>query len=111
MQGLSISYETPEKFLFLRNFVDTPGFDFLRSAENLVDVLVTADRVDNFKQVLRENRMNYTVTIENVQDMVTEEYITQEVERRLQARVQNLATGRLPFTYYPNYNEVSEIRE
>ncbi|KAK9307454.1 hypothetical protein QLX08_002253 [Tetragonisca angustula] len=108
MQSLSISYETPEQFSLLKNYVDDPGFDFVRSTNDLVDVLVTADKIEEFKQLLEEHRMNYTVMIEDVQQLVTEEYITQEVERRLQAGTQDYASGRLSFTYYPNYKEVNE---
>ena len=110
MQSLSISYETPEQFSLLKNYVDDPGFDFVRSTNDLVDVLVTADKIEEFKQLLEEHRMNYTVMIEDVQQLVTEEYITQEVERRLQAGTQDYASGRLSFTYYPNYKEVSKVK-
>ncbi|XP_003699796.2 carboxypeptidase B [Megachile rotundata] len=107
MQSLTISYNTPEEFLFLKNFVDTPGFDFVRSTDTSVDVLVTADQVQQFKDLLDSNEFNYTVNIENVQDVVVEEFIQQEVERRLQSR-SSFASGRLSFTYYPTYNEVNQ---
>nr|XP_003699796.1 PREDICTED: carboxypeptidase B-like [Megachile rotundata] len=107
MQSLTISYNTPEEFLFLKNFVDTPGFDFVRSTDTSVDVLVTADQVQQFKDLLDSNEFNYTVNIENVQDVVVEEFIQQEVERRLQSR-SSLASGGLSFTYYPTYNEVNQ---
>ncbi|XP_043516115.1 carboxypeptidase B-like [Frieseomelitta varia] len=108
MQSLSISYNTPEQFSLLKNYVDDPGFDFVRSTNDLVDVLVTADKIEEFKQLLEEHHMNYTVMIEDVQQLVTEQLIEQEVERRLQARTQDYASGRLSFTYYPNYKEVNE---
>ena len=108
MQSLSISYETPEQFSLLKNYVDVPGFDFVRSTNDFVDILVTADKIEEFKLLLEEHRMNYVVMIEDVQQLVTEQYIEQEVERRLQA--QDYASGRLSFTYYPNYTEVSEVR-
>ncbi|XP_043516113.1 carboxypeptidase B-like [Frieseomelitta varia] len=108
MQSLSISYDTPEQFSLLKNYVDDPGFDFVRSTNDLVDVLVTADKIEEFKQLLEEHRMNYTVMIEDVHQLVTEQYIEQQVERRLQARSQDYASGRLSFTYYPNYTEVNE---
>ncbi|KOX71560.1 Carboxypeptidase B [Melipona quadrifasciata] len=108
MQSLSISYETPEQFSLLKNYVDVPGFDFVKSTNDFVDVLVTADKIEEFKQLLEEHRMNYTVVIEDVQQLVTEQYIQQEVERRLQVATQDYASGRLSFTYYPNYKEVNE---
>lgn len=110
MQSLSISYNSPEEFLLLKNFVDAPGFDFVRTTENSADVLVTADKVQMFKEILQLHNVNYTVTIDNVEEKVTEEYITQVLERRLQARFQDpFASGRLSFTYYPSYNEVNNI--
>lgn len=108
MQSISISYQTPEQFSFLKNFVGTPGFDFVKTTSDLVDVLVTGDKVESFKQLLNEKNMDYTVMIEDVEEIVTEEYITQEVERRLKSRIQDYASGRLSFTYYPKYNEASE---
>ncbi|XP_006616654.1 carboxypeptidase B-like [Apis dorsata] len=108
MQSISISYQTPEQFSFLKNFMDTPGFDFVRTTSDLVDVLVTGDKVEWFKQLLNEKNMDYTVMIEDVEEIVTEEYITQEVERKLKSRIQDYASGRLSFTYYPKYNEVNE---
>ena len=110
MQSLSISYETPEQFSLLKNYVNVPGFDFVKITNDLVDVLVSGDKIEEFKQLLEEHRMNYTVMIEDVQQLVTEEYITQEVERRLQVRTQDYASGRLSFTYYPNYKEVSKVK-
>lgn len=110
MQSLSISYETPEQFSLLKNYVNVPGFDFVRSTNDLVDILVTADKIEEFKQLLGEHRMNYTVMIEDVQQLVTEQHIEQEVERRLQARTREYASGRLSFTYYPNYKEVSNVK-
>lgn len=109
MQSLRISYGTPEEFLFLKNFVDTPGFDFVKSTSDFVDVMVTADKLEAFKNVLKENDIRYSIMIKDVQEKVIEERITQEVERRLQTRIQDLAaSGKLPFTYYPNYNEASK---
>ncbi|KAG9429549.1 carboxypeptidase B [Apis mellifera carnica] len=109
MQSISISYQTPEQFSFLKNFMDTPGFEFVKTTSDLVDVLVTGDKVESFKQLLDEENMDYTVMIEDVEEIVTEEYITQEVERRLKSRIQeDYASGRLSFTYYPKYNEVNE---
>ncbi|XP_076302722.1 carboxypeptidase B-like [Lasioglossum baleicum] len=109
MQSLRISYGTPEEFLFLKNFVDTPGFDFVKSTSDFVDVMVTADKLEAFKNVLKENDIRYSIMIKDVQEKVIEERITQEVERRLQTRIQDLAaSGKLPFTYYPNYNEVND---
>lgn len=108
MQSISIWYQTPEQFSFLKNFVGTPGFDFVKTTSDLVDVLVTGDKVESFKQLLNEKNMDYTVMIEDIEEIVTEEYITQEVERRLKSRIQDYASGRLSFTYYPKYNEASE---
>lgn len=109
MQSISISYQIPEQFSFLKNFMDTPGFEFVKTTSDLVDVLVTGDKVESFKQLLDEENMDYTVMIEDVEEIVTEEYITQEVERRLKSRIQeDYASGRLSFTYYPKYNEASE---
>lgn len=88
--------------------MDTPGFDFVKTTTDLVDVLVTGDKVETFKRLLNEENMDYTVMIEDVEEMVTEEYISQEVERRLKSRIQDYASGRLSFTYYPSYNEASE---
>lgn len=88
--------------------MDTPGFDFVKTTTDFVDVLVTGDKVETFKRLLNEENMDYTVMIEDVEEMVTEEYITQEVERRLKSRIQDYASGRLSFTYYPSYNEASE---
>ncbi|CAK9834108.1 Carboxypeptidase B [Anthophora retusa] len=109
MQGLSVFYDTSEQFSLLKNFVGTPGFDFLRSTEELVDVLVTAENLNTFKELLHKYGMNYTVTIKDVQEKVIEERITQEVQRGLQARLQEdyASSGKLSFTYYPNYNEVN----
>ncbi|XP_034180196.2 carboxypeptidase B [Osmia lignaria lignaria] len=109
MQSLSISYNSPEEFPLLKNFVDAPGFDFVRITENSADVLVTADKVQMFKEILQLYNVNYTVAIDNVEEKVMEEYITQVVERRLQTRFQDpFASGRLSFTYYPSYNEVQQ---
>ncbi|XP_076235108.1 carboxypeptidase B [Calliopsis andreniformis] len=107
MQSLSISYNTPEQYSVLKNYMDVFGFDFLKATSDNVDVLVTADNVENFKTVLEQNGMNYTVVIENVKNAVTEEYITQQVERRVQAKLRGVfASGQLSFTYYPTYKEV-----
>ncbi|CAL7933049.1 unnamed protein product [Xylocopa violacea] len=108
MQGLSIAYESPEQFAVLKNYMDLPGYDFVRTTYDSANVLVTADKVEEFKQVLKQHRMNYTVTVEDVQEEVIEERIAQEVERKVQARLQDYAPGKLSFTYYPNYNEVNE---
>ncbi|XP_076621557.1 carboxypeptidase B isoform X1 [Colletes latitarsis] len=108
MQSLSISYDTPEQLMLLKEYMDFPGFDFLKITNNSVDVMVTADQLKEFKELLEENGMNYTVRIENVQEAVMEEYITQQVERRLEQRLQNDASKGLSFTYYPNYKEVSD---
>ncbi|XP_076651252.1 carboxypeptidase B [Halictus rubicundus] len=110
MQSLSISVSTPEQLMLLKNFVDVSGFDFLRMTESVVDVLVTADKVDGFKSLLDENDMTYTVLVHNVREAVTEEYINQQIERRLQSLLpQNRApSGKLSFTYYPNNNEVDQ---
>lgn len=109
MQSLSISVSTPEQLMLLKNFVDVPGFDFLRTTESVVDVLVTADKVDSFKSLLDENGMTYTVLLHNVREAVTEEYINQQIERRLQSllpQTRAAPAGKLSFTYYPNNNEV-----
>ncbi|XP_017881927.2 carboxypeptidase B-like [Ceratina calcarata] len=109
MQSLSISYETPEQFYLLKNYVGAPGFDFLRSTHDLVDVLVTADKVEEFKELLKEHRMNYTVMIEDVEEKVTEEKMRQEIARRVQTKLSDYAgSGRLSFTYYPTYAEVND---
>lgn len=108
MQGFSTFYDTPEQLELMKSLANFPGFDFTKITENTADVLVTASNVNGFKQLLKENIMNYTVTIENVQEAVTEEYITQQVERRLRGRLQAYNTpGKLSFTYYPNNKEVS----
>ncbi|XP_053975214.1 carboxypeptidase B-like [Hylaeus volcanicus] len=112
MQSLSITYNTPEQLMVLKNYIDTPGFDFMKVTDKFADVLVTADKVKAFKELLEENRMNYTVAIENVQDAVMEEYITQQVERKVQQRLQNYAaSGGLSFTYYPTLAEVNTYLE
>ncbi|KZC05553.1 Carboxypeptidase B [Dufourea novaeangliae] len=109
MQSLSVYYNTPEQFILLKNFLDVPGFDFLQTTESFANVLVTADKVESFKNLLMENGMNYTVMIENVQEAVTEEYVTQQVERGLQSLFQDYdASGKLSFTYYPNNDEVNQ---
>ncbi|XP_078035045.1 carboxypeptidase B [Augochlora pura] len=110
MQSLRISASTPEQFEELKNFMDLSGYDFLRMTESEVDVLVTADKVDDFKRVLDQNGMSYTVLVQNVREAVTEEYINQQIERRLQSILpQELAvSGKLSFTYYPNNNEVDQ---
>ncbi|OAD60349.1 Carboxypeptidase B, partial [Eufriesea mexicana] len=110
MQSLHVSYKTPEEFSLLKNFVDTPGFDFMKSTSDFVDVMVTADKVEAFKTLLEENHMNYTIMIEDVHEAVTEERITQEVERRLRMR-SRATSGKFPFTYYPNYKEVTDYLE
>lgn len=108
MKSLSISYGTPERLYLLRSYMEVSGFDILRTTHDLVDVLVTADRVEEFKKFLGENRLNYTVAIEDVQEAVAAEYIEQQVQRRLQAMLRGPSPSRgLSFTYYPNYNEVS----
>ncbi|XP_076171820.1 carboxypeptidase B [Ptiloglossa arizonensis] len=112
MQGFSTFYDTPEQLELMKSLANFPGFDFTKITENTADVLVTASNVNGFKQLLKENIMNYTVTIENVQEAVTEEYITQQVERRLRGRLQAYNTpGKLSFTYYPNNKEISEYLE
>ncbi|XP_050591927.1 carboxypeptidase B-like [Bombus affinis] len=109
MQALSISYETAEQLSLLKNYVDTPGFDFVRSTHDLVDVFVTADEIEEFKNLLKQHRMNYTVLIDDVQRLVMQEYIAQGMERKLKALTKNYAaSGHLSFTYYPNYKEVNE---
>lgn len=110
MQSLSISYDTLEQVSILKNYMHATGFEFLKVTPDFVDVLVTADYVEDFKTVLKRNGMNYTLMIENVKDAVTEEYITQQVERRILAKLRDVyASGQLSFTYYPNYQEVSTI--
>ncbi|XP_076764755.1 carboxypeptidase B [Xylocopa sonorina] len=109
MQGISMVYDTPEQFSVLKNYLDLPGYDFVRTTYNTADVLVTKDKVEEFKNVLSQNGINYTVKVEDVQEEVIEERIAQEVERRIQARTQDYSTsGKLSFTYYPDYNEVNE---
>ncbi|XP_031837231.2 carboxypeptidase B [Nomia melanderi] len=107
MQSLSISVGTPEQLTLLKNFEDVSGFDFLRVTDSLVDVLVTADKVEYFKTLLDENDIAYTVTVENIRDAVMEEYINQQIERRLHTLVQ-ADPGKLSFTYYPNNKEVND---
>lgn len=112
MQALSISYETTEQLSLLKNYVDTPGFDFLRSSHDLVDVFVTADKIEEFKNLLKQHRMNYTVLIDDVQRLVMQEYIAQGMERKLKALTENYAaSGNLSFTYYPNYKEVRKLKK
>ena len=109
MKSLSISYDTPEQLSLLRSHMGVSGFDILRTTHDLVDVLVTADRVEEFTKFLEENRLNYTVAIEDVQEAVAAEYIEQQVQRRLHAMLRDSSLSRgLSFTYYPNYNEVNE---
>lgn len=112
MQALSISYETAEQLSLLKNYVDTPGFDFLRSTHDLVDVFVVADKIEEFKNLLKQHRMNYTVLIDDVQRLVMQEYIAQGMERKLKTLTKNYAaSGNLSFTYYPNYKEVRKLKK
>lgn len=111
MQALSISYETAEQLSLLKNYVDTPGFDFVRSSHDLVDVFVTADKIEEFKNLLKQHRMNYTVLIDDVQRLVMQEYIAQGMERKLMTLNKNYASGNLSFTYYPNYKEVRKLKK
>ncbi|XP_011312944.1 carboxypeptidase B [Fopius arisanus] len=111
MQQLTIFPATPAQQSVLKSFEDNPNIDFLRMSRpslNPVDVLVTADEELNFKKMLNFNKIQYNVTIEDVEKAVAEERFTNTM-RRMQSRLLSFGPRRIrAFNYYPRFAEIEE---
>lgn len=103
MQALKVFCTTDAELEFVHSQEDVPGFDFLRLSRDKsipVELLVDADRLEQFKQDLDDQNIKYDVFVNDVSVVIEEELEKQKQFRKLRA-----GTG-ISFDSFPSYAEV-----
>lgn len=109
MQRLLITCQTLEELSFVKTYIDNDNFDILKLTRRLsepIDVLVTADQVEIFRNTLDMKKIQYRVDDYNVAVTVHDEAMLNNF-KKLTRRSANLTDKRTPFDYYPRYQEVN----
>ncbi|XP_014207739.1 carboxypeptidase B-like [Copidosoma floridanum] len=104
MQGIRIWCGDRWEHDHVYTFVDQRGFDFLRlpwDTESPIDVFVAADRLNEFKSGLDENRIRYQVIVQNMSEHLENEVAVQRMARR------NRFGGEI-FATFPRYDEMQD---
>lgn len=107
MQSLSINADSQRKHELVLSHDGQPGFDFLRiprSRGSAIELLVTADKVQAFKELLKANGIEYQVISNDVS-----EQIRVELKQQMRARLRRRSGGDsgLDLQAFPRYDEVS----
>lgn len=108
MQRLFITCQTLEELSFVKTYVDNTNFDILKFGKTLgdqIDVLVTADEAENFKNSLETKKIQFTIEDHDVSTTVRDEARLNEFEK-LNRRLAKSINKKTAFNYYPRYQEV-----
>ena len=110
MEGLSITCENEEQLAFVLRYEGIFGFDFMkvtRLPHDNVHVLVSALQAPFFKKALEFRGIKYNIFINDFEELVKEESISQEIGRR--AASSSKINRTYDFSYFPRHKEVNSI--
>ncbi|XP_043286251.1 carboxypeptidase B [Venturia canescens] len=108
MKGLSIRCDTEEKLALVHSYENHSDFDFLSATNVLGDeikVLVAGNSFDEFKTVLDQHQISYSVFVENVTEEIHEEFSRNEIARHMALFTREHKSSRF-FSYYPRFAEI-----
>jgi hypothetical protein len=104
MQSLTVYSDTDAKFDIIKPFVRERGFEFLRitrSRQTPIQVLVTEERLKEFKNTLKVNNISYNVTIDDMSKI-----IQRNAKSQVEKRVPRAPRNSINLDHFSTYAEV-----
>ncbi|XP_051153825.1 carboxypeptidase B-like isoform X2 [Leptopilina boulardi] len=111
MQGISISCDSEEKLNLILRYQKQKGFDFMRIVrfpQIIVEVLVKASKVPNFKKELETHRIQHQVFIRDLQKIVEIE-LNEQQEFEPKNGNSRRFNNTFSFNYFPRYQTIKNF--
>lgn len=104
MQGLRVLAKNQEQFKFVIRHEELPGFDFLKAPRSgEIEVLVTADRLQQFKKDLQTREIEHEVFVDDVAQVLEESFEQQRLAQKRRSR----SGGFNLLRSFPRYDDVT----
>ncbi|XP_011505753.1 PREDICTED: carboxypeptidase B-like [Ceratosolen solmsi marchali] len=107
MQSLTVYSDTDTKLNAIKTYVGQRGFDFLKitkSRQIPIDVLVTKERLQEFKNTLRANNISYNITIDDVSEIIHKN--KEQTEQQNGKRVRRAPRSRINLESFATYTQI-----
>lgn len=108
MQQLRVTCKEKSQLELIKSYINNPGFEYLGTTKDQIDLFVTAEQIFTFKEFLKKNCIKCEILIFDVYKKAVEEFHNQRIhmEKNFPKRRMNRTTNLYDFSFYIDYHQV-----